>query len=148
MTFILSKKSLNKLKGVEQKLINVVKDAIEITVVDFSVGEGLRSTSRQHFLMSQGKTKTEKSKHLIGKAVDLFAYVNNKISWDLKYYYDIAQAMRDSAIKNNVIIRWGAVWDKSLNDIRNTELEPILYTERRKALGKSSFIDAVHFELI
>lgn len=147
MTFTLSKKSLDTLKGVNEKLVMVVHDAIKISTVDFMVGEGLRTLQRQRELIAKGKSKTENSKHITGHAVDLWAYVNNAVSWDLKYYYDIAQAMRDSAIKSGIILRWGAVWDRVLNDIRNTELEPSLYTKRRKLQGKKSFIDAVHFEI-
>ena len=147
MTFNLSQKSINTLQGVDDRLVKIVHDAIKITTVDFSVGEGLRTLERQHLLMSQGKSKTEKSKHLTGHAVDLWAFVNGKVSWQEKHYYNIAQAMRDSAIKHNVILRWGAVWDRVLNDIRNTELEPMEYTKRRKAQGKKVFLDYVHFEI-
>jgi peptidoglycan L-alanyl-D-glutamate endopeptidase CwlK len=147
MTFKLSQKSLDKLKGVNEKLIAVVHDAIKITTVDFMVGEGLRTLERQKLLVAQNKSKTLKSKHITGQAVDLWAYAKGSVSWDLKYYYDIAHAMRDSAIKNNVTLIWGAVWDKPLNHILNTELEPTLYSKRREDIGKSAFIDAVHFEL-
>lgn len=147
MTYNLSQKSLNTLHGVNQKLVDIVKDAIKISTVDFSVGEGLRTIERQHLLMSQGKSKTEKSKHITGQAVDLWAFVNGSVSWDLKHYYDIAQAMRDSAIKHNVILTWGAVWDRELNQIINPELAINAYAERRKAIGKKAFIDAVHFEI-
>jgi hypothetical protein len=148
MTFKLSQKSLDTLKGVNEKLIATVHDAIKISTVDFSVGEGMRTLERQSLLVKSGKSKTMNSKHITGQAVDLWAYVKNSVSWELKHYYDIAHAMRDSAIKNNVILTWGAVWDKRLNDIKNTEIEPTHYKERRDALGKKTFIDAVHFELL
>jgi len=147
MTFKLSQKSLDKLNGVDERLIKVVHDAIKISTVDFSVGEGLRTLERQHFLISKGKAKTENSRHLTGHAVDLWAYVNNSVSWQESYYADIADAMRDSAIKHGVILRWGAVWDRVLNDIKNTELEPTEYVKRRKAQGKKAFLDYVHFEI-
>lgn len=147
MTYKLSQKSLDTLHGVNQKLVDIVKDAIKISTVDFSVGEGLRTLERQHLLIAQGKSKTEKSKHITGQAVDLWAFVNGSVSWDLKHYYDIAQAMRDSAIKHNVILTWGAVWDRELNHIINPELAINAYAERRKAIGKKAFIDAVHFEI-
>lgn len=145
--FKLSQKSINTLKGVDERLVKIVHEAIKVSSVDFSVGEGLRTLERQHLLISQGKSKTEKSKHITGHAVDLWAFVNGKVSWEEKHYYDIAHAMRDSAIKNNVVLRWGAVWDKSLNEIRNTELEPRLYVKRREDIGKKAFLDFVHFEI-
>lgn len=146
MTYKLSQKSLNTLHGVNQKLVDIVKDAIKISTVDFSVGEGLRTLERQHLLISQGKSKTEKSKHITGQAVDLWAFVNGSVSWDLKHYYDIAKAMRETAIEHNVLLTWGAVWDTELNYIINPELAVDAYVKRRKAIGKKAFIDAVHFE--
>ena len=41
MTFSLSQRSLDKLAGVDQRLVNVVKRAIQITTVDFGVTCGL-----------------------------------------------------------------------------------------------------------
>jgi hypothetical protein len=148
MTFKLSQKSLSRLQGVDERLVKIVHEAIKITTVDFAVGEGLRTLERQKQLVAQGKSKTLNSKHITGNAVDLWAYVNNTISWKETYYYDIGQAMRDSAIKQGVKLRWGAVWDKPLNDIRNTELEPSLYVQRRKDAGKKAFLDFVHFEIM
>lgn len=147
MRFTLSQKSIDTLNGVNGKLIAIVHDAIKISTVDFSVGEGLRTLERQSILVKSGKSKTMNSKHITGHAVDLWAFVNGKVSWDLKHYYDIADAMRDSAIKNGVILTWGAVWDKPLNNIKNTEIEPTRYKERRDLIGKKTFIDAVHFEI-
>lgn len=151
MTFKLSQKSINTLKGVNELLVKIVHDAIKISTVDFSVFCGLRTVSEQIEIVKRGKSRTMQSKHITGHAVDLLAYVNGKDNWgnktDIKHYYDIADAMRDSAIKNGVLLTWGAVWDKSLNDIMNTEIEPTRYTERRKAQGKKAFIDAYHFEI-
>ncbi|BFM02431.1 MAG: hypothetical protein ABS921_08505 [Psychrobacter alimentarius] len=43
----LSAKSLERLKGLYPDLVKTVERAIEITDIDFSVGEGLRSITRQ-----------------------------------------------------------------------------------------------------
>lgn len=146
--FSLSQKSLDTLRDVNPRLTQVVHDAIKTTTVDFTVGEGLRTLERQRELVARGKSKTLKSKHITGHAVDLWALLNGKVSWESSLYNDIAEAMRDSAIKNGVVVRWGAVWDRVLNDIKDTKKEPRLYTERRKAQGKKAFTDSVHFELI
>ncbi|WP_446443123.1 endolysin [Psychrobacter sp. 1176_08] len=43
----MSAKSLERLKGLYLDLVKTVERAIEITDIDFSVGEGLRSITRQ-----------------------------------------------------------------------------------------------------
>ena len=149
MTFILSQRSLNKLQGVDERLVKIVHDAIKITTIDFMVGEGLRTLERQKFLIKQGKShiaNPKNGKHVKGLAVDLYAYVNGAISWNEAHYDDIADAMRDSA--KGINIRWGAVWDKPLNSILNCESEPAKYVQRRNALGKKAFLDFVHFEIM
>lgn len=122
MTFKLSQRSLNNLKGVDEDLVAVVKRAIEITEIDFGVTEGIRTLDRQEELFKKGLSKTMKSKHLIGRAVDLVAYVDGKVSWEKEYYYPIALAMERAAIELQVDIRWGG-------DFKN-------------------FFDGPHFELI
>jgi peptidoglycan LD-endopeptidase CwlK len=122
MTFKLSQRSLNNLKGVDEDLVAVVKRAIEITEIDFGVTEGIRTLVRQEELFKKGLSKTMKSKHLIGRAVDLVAYVDGKVSWEKEYYYPIALAMERAAIELNVKIRWGGDF--------------------------KSFFDGPHFELI
>ena len=122
MTFKLSQKSLDKLKGVDEELVRVVKRAIELSSVDFTVIEGVRDVERQKELVAKGYSQTLKSKHVIGKAVDLGAWVNNTVSWDKSPYYKIAEAMKQAAKELNVNIRWGGEF--------------------------KSFFDGPHFELV
>ena len=58
MAYKLSKKSLSKLEGVHDDLVRVVKRAIEITVVDFAVLDGLRAPERQKTLKEYGLLPT------------------------------------------------------------------------------------------
>jgi hypothetical protein len=107
VTFKLSKKSLDRLNGVDKDLIDVVKRAIELTEVDFGVTEGIRTLDRQRVLFNKGKSQTMKSKHLIGRAVDVVAYVGNEVSWDKEHYIIISKAFKQAAKELNVSIRWG-----------------------------------------
>jgi hypothetical protein len=107
MTFKLSKRSLDRLNGVDDDLVAVVKRAIELTKVDFGVTEGIRTLDRQRVLFNEGKSKTMKSKHLIGRAVDVVAYVNGKVSWDKEHYVTISKAFKQAAKELEVSIRWG-----------------------------------------
>jgi len=149
MTFALSQRSLDNLAGVDDRLVRVVKRAIELTKVDFGVVEGLRTEERQRELVNKGASQTMASKHIEGKAVDLMAYIGPRASWELNLYDDIADAMKAAAIAENVALRWGAAW--SVKDIRKWQgsMESAMnsYIDERRAQGRRPFIDAPHFEL-
>ena len=147
MTFKLSQRSLDRMKGVDERLVNVVKRAIEISEVDFVVTEGLRTKERQAELMKAGATRTMNSKHIVGKAVDLAAIVDGQVRWDFGLYYKIADAMIKAAKILNVNLTWGSVWDKSVFDIDNPEQEVLNYSLRQKAKNKSVFLDGPHWEI-
>ena len=108
MTYRLSNKSLQKLDGVHPDMVAVVKLAISITGQDFSVGEGLRSVSRQKELVATGKSTTMNSRHITGHAVDLFPY---PLSWDWEYFYPIADAMKAAAKELKIDLEWGGDWE-------------------------------------
>ena len=110
MTFKLSQRSLDRMKGVDERLVNVVKRAIEISEVDFIVTEGLRTKERQAELMKAGATRTMNSKHIVGKAVDLAAVVDGQVRWDWPLYSKLATAMKRAAEILNVKIEWGGDW--------------------------------------
>jgi peptidoglycan L-alanyl-D-glutamate endopeptidase CwlK len=112
MTYRLSNKSLQKLDGIHPDMVAVVKLAITITGQDFSVGEGLRSVSRQKKLVATGKSTTMNSRHITGHAVDLFPY---PLSWDWEYFYPIADAMKAAAKELKIDLEWGGDW-KSFPD--------------------------------
>ena len=80
MSFKLSTRSLGKLEGVDSNLVAVVKCAIELTKVDFGVIYGMRTVEEQEKLVAAGKSQTMKSNHLVGKAVDLMAYVDGGLT--------------------------------------------------------------------
>ena len=122
MSFKLSQRSLDRMQGVDERLVRVVKRAIEITTVDFAVTEGLRNIERQRELVAKGFSKTMNSKHLRGLAVDVAALVDGKVTWEKKPYHAIADAMKQAAKELGINIRWGGDF--------------------------KSFFDGPHFELI
>ena len=79
MTFKLGPRSVARLKGVHPDLVKVVERAIQLTPVDFTVLEGLRSLERQKALVAAGASQTLKSRHLDGHAVDLGAWVDEQV---------------------------------------------------------------------
>ena len=150
MTYKLSTKSQERLIGVEPELKEIVYEAIKVTKVDFGVIEGLRTEEKQKQLVESGASQTMKSKHLEGRAVDLMAYIGGRGSWELSVYDEIADAMKEAAIKVDVAVRWGAAW--TVSDIRSWEgtMEEAMnsYFDTRRGQGRRPFIDAPHFELM
>jgi hypothetical protein len=150
MAFKLSTRSRNNLIGVKPPLVAVVERAIVLTKIDFAVTEGVRTAARQRELFNKGASQiAEGGKHITGEAVDLVAFLGNRISWELSLYDDIADAMRLAAIEVNVGLRWGAAWN--VPDVRgwNGTMEQAMnyYIDSRRTLGQRPFIDAPHWEL-
>lgn len=114
--FKLGKRSEERLVGVDARLVAVVRRAIELSKVDFTVLEGVRTKARQQELFDQGRktpgkivTWTMKSKHIDGLAVDLVPF---PVDWsDTDKFMAIARAMFAAASELSVNIRWGANWD-------------------------------------
>ena len=150
MAFKLSSRSLKKLEGVDEGLVNVVSEAIKLTTVDFGVTYGLRTLEQQKELYEAGRSQTMKSKHLDGRAVDVVAYFGSDISWELNIYDDICDAFAEAARRVSIPIKWGAAWSEG--DIRmyqgTAEDAMNNYIDLRRSQGRRPFIDAPHFEMM
>tara|TARA_R110000796_G_scaffold217473_1_gene333533 strand:+ start:395 stop:847 length:453 start_codon:yes stop_codon:yes gene_type:complete len=150
MSFNLSSRSLAKLEGVDETLVEVVKKAIEATKIDFGVTFGMRTLEEQTALVAAGRSQTMKSKHLDGRAVDLMAYVDGKGCWELNVYDDLCDAMKDAAEDLGTSVKWGAAWSEG--DIRSypgtAEDAMMKYIDLRRSQGRRPFIDGPHFELM
>ena len=164
MGYKLSKGSLSKLQGVDERLVTVVKYAIGVTKQDFSVICGMRTFSEQQELVRKGASQTMKSKHLDGNAVDLMAYCNGG-RWELNLYDEIADAMKEGAASCDVKLRWGAAWTIDdfgawsgatmtfknnwvVNYSATAEDAMNSYVDTRRDQNRRPFIDAPHFELM
>ena len=137
MSFKLGKKSRNRLAGVHPDLIRVVERAIELTEVDFTVLEGVRSKARQAQLVASGASQTMNSRHLTGHAVDLGAFVDGQVRWDWGLYLRIAEAARSASMELGIPIRWGGTWGL-LSDLRGAITAEVLHKR---------FPDGPHMEL-
>jgi len=150
MSFSLSTRSLDKLDGVDPELVSVVKRAIALTKIDFGVVYGMRTKEEQEKLFAAGKSQTMKSKHLVGRAVDLMAYVDGKGCWELNVYDDLCDAMKAAAEELGIAIKWGAAWSEG--DIRTypdtAEDAMMKYIDLRRSQSRRPFIDGPHFELM
>jgi peptidoglycan L-alanyl-D-glutamate endopeptidase CwlK len=112
MAFVLSERSLNKLKGVKPELVAIVHRAIELTPIDFIVTEGLRTKARQAELVRAGASRTMNSRHITGDAIDFAAYVAGEVRWDWPLYPRIAAAFKAAAQEQGTPITWGGDWPR------------------------------------
>lgn len=126
MTFELSQRSRDRMKGVHPDLVKVVELAIKKTSVDFIVTEGLRTKERQKQLVAAGASKTMNSRHITGHAVDLAAIVDDTVRWDWPLYAKLAEAMKAAANQLGIKIVWGGDW-KSFRDGPHFELDRRVY---------------------
>lgn len=104
----LNVRSEKNLTGVHPDLVKVVRLASERA--SFIVTEGLRTAERQAQLVAAGASKTQKSRHLTGHAVDLAALVGNEVRWDWPLYKKLADVMKQAAQELNIPIEWGGDW--------------------------------------
>ena len=110
MTYRFSERSNSKLEGVDERLIRVATLALQLSPVDFGITEGVRTLERQKELVKAGASRTLRSKHLEGKAIDVVAYVGGKVAWDWPLYEKIAKAFKQAADELDVKIKWGGDW--------------------------------------
>ena len=124
--FKLGRRSVERLQGVHPDLVKVVERAIEMSPVDFTVLEGLRSPERQQTLVASGASQTLNSRHITGHAVDLGAWVDNQVDWSWPLYHQIANAMKAAANELGIPIVWGGDW-KTFKDGPHFELDRRYY---------------------
>lgn len=122
MSFVLSRRSRDRLTGVHPRLIAVVEAAIRTTPVDFMITEGLRTAERQRALVRAGASRTMASRHLTGHAVDVAALVEGRVRWDWPLYGRIAEAFKAAAKAQGTTLVWGGDW-KRLRDGPHFELD-------------------------
>ncbi len=113
--FVLSAHSLAKLEGVHPDLVRVVKRALDISRLDFSVTDGLRTTEQERKHVEDGTSHTMNSRHLTGHAVDLTPWANGKsvsgdILADRHYFSTVAKFMKMAALECKIPIEWGGDW--------------------------------------
>lgn len=118
--FYLGKRSKQRLEGLHPDLMRVVELAITMTMIDFTVLEGVRSDERQLKLFAAGATSTINSRHIVKKkeeggdgfahAVDLGAWVGGGVRWDWPLYDKIAACMKLAAVELDIRIEWGGDW--------------------------------------
>ena len=120
------KRSKERLKGVDHRLITVLDELIKI--MDVTIIEGLRTEERQKQLLEKGATKVKYSRHMEGKAVDLAPY---PIDWENRdgFHY-MGGMIRGIAHQLGLKIRWGGDWDSD-GDVKDNGFDDLVHIEVR-----------------
>lgn len=126
MSFRLSERSLKRLVGVHPRLVALVREAAALSPVEFMVTEGLRTPERQAALVRAGASRTKRSRHLTGHAVDVAALVDGQVRWDWPLYPRIAAAFKAAAARQGTEIVWGGDWPR-LRDGPHFELDRTVF---------------------
>lgn len=147
--YVLSDASIEKMKGVHPKLVEVMKKAISDSPYDFKIIQGLRTAAYQNELYQQGRTRpgkivtkldgyNKKSNHQAksdgyGHAVDIAVcgqydqngnyvkYTTDAEMFDNKKLVEISRHVKAVAKDMGLDIVWGGDW-KTLYDTPHYEL--------------------------
>lgn len=127
MSYTLSRQSKRHRNGIDPKLIEISDLAIQLTVVDFghpSTG-GIRTAKQQRELFLDGKSKADGydklSYHQSGKALDFYAFVDGKASWNKSHLAMVAAAHLQAASLLGYKLKWGGLW-KGFKDFPHVQL--------------------------
>lgn len=125
--FKLSENSKKNRAGVDSQLIEISDLAIQITVVDFGIPSlgGIRTSKQQQRLFHDGASKADgihnKSNHQSGNALDFYAYVDGRASWNKYDLAMVACAHLQAASMLGYKLNWGGLWS-NFKDYPHIEL--------------------------
>jgi len=105
-----SSRSRAALAGVHPDLARVAHRALELTAQDFTITEGLRTEARQRDLVRAGASRTMRSRHLTGHAIDVVAYVPGFLSYSQSRMRVVTDAFRVAASELSIAIVLGIDW--------------------------------------
>lgn len=117
-----SARSLAHIKEVHPKLQKVAKRVIELTPHDLMITDGKRTVTEQRALVKKGASKTMKSNHLTGRALDFVPLLNGKPAWVPQLYKEVWPAWQQAAKECGVKIKWGGNWRRFV-DMPHIELD-------------------------
>lgn len=153
MSFRLGAASEMNLLGVHESIVAVVRRAILITTVDFSVHDGLRTLDEQKKLVATGASSTLNSYHLTGDAVDLVPYVNGKLRWEMPLCNLVARAVLEASGALGVRLVWGRVWDMELMELDPADFDGereryVARYQRAHGTKRRPLDDGPHFQRV
>lgn len=133
--FALSERSKRNRSEVDVRLIQISDLAITISLVDFGHGRvaGKRTAETQNQLFKEGKSKADGfeklSEHQSGNALDFYAYVDGKASWDPEHLAMVAAAFLQAASTLGYRVKWGGLWKSSRSKLYGWDMPHIQLVE-------------------
>lgn len=124
--FRFGKRSRSNLADVHPDLVKVAKRALELSSIDFVITDGSRTLEEQKHYLAIGASKTLKSRHLDGCAIDFAAIVNNKITWAWPAMTVIAECFKQAGKELGISVQWGGDWPR-FKDGPHIQLNPRKY---------------------
>ena len=126
--------SLKRLQGVHPDLRKVMDRALQEAPFPFRVMEGLRTVARQKEMVRIGASRTMRSRHLTGHAVDIVPLVDldrdGKIETEELFNWplirQLAPIIKQVAIDLKIEVEWGGDW-KSFPDGPHWQLDWATY---------------------
>jgi peptidoglycan L-alanyl-D-glutamate endopeptidase CwlK len=128
----LDERSEKNIASIHPDLAQVVRRAAELTDLPFIVTEGLRTLKRQRELVAAGASKTLRSRHLTGHAIDFAPLVGGEVTWKWPPFAIVAKAFKQAAAERGVAISWGGDW-RRFKDGPHIELDRKVYPAKREA---------------
>jgi peptidoglycan L-alanyl-D-glutamate endopeptidase CwlK len=122
----LDDRSEHHLAHVHPDLARVARRAAELSELPFVVTEGLRTMKRQRELVAAGASKTLRSRHLTGHALDFAPLIAGEVTWKWPPFALVAAAFKRAAAELDVAIVWGGDW-RTFRDGPHIELDPKKY---------------------
>lgn len=125
--FRFSQRSNQRMEGINVSLLLIAHEALKITKIDFGIPHlgGFRTAQEQRQLFDDGKTKADGlinlSNHQSGNALDFYAWVDGKPSWEKEHLAQVACAFFQVASKLDEKIEWGGLWH-SIVDMPHIQL--------------------------
>lgn len=100
----------SRLVGLHPDLIRVIRRAAATTSIPFTVIEGMRTLATQRQYVAKGASRTLRSRHLTGHAIDIAPMIGGKITWAWPVYHQLAPIVKAAAAAEDVPIEWGGDW--------------------------------------
>ena len=124
---MLNQRSLDRLKGVKQALIDILIEASKDSPYEFQIPAdgGLRTAEQQNALFMKKVSKCDGyntfSSHQSGNAFDIFLLIDGKASWDKSKLKATVYHIKEVARKKGISLNCGCDW-KSFPDFPHCEI--------------------------
>ena len=125
MSYRFSRRSLEVMKAFHPDLSRVLQAGLPDSPHDFGIDpNSVRDEETQRRLVSQGRSKTMRSRHLprlirgweqhgpVVCAADLFVYRAGRIVWDMDTLREVARHLQETAATCGVEWEWGGDWTR------------------------------------